>query len=63
MLMDTLLITWICIIIKILKTHRGKKVCDIADSIFSDRGIPIGATAFFYKPNNPLENGSNLASR
>lgn len=38
--------------------HRGKKMCDIADSIFKDRAIPIGCTAFFCKPNNPLENGS-----
>ncbi len=41
------------------RAHRGKKLCDIADSIFKARGIPIGATAFFYKPNNPLENGAN----
>ena len=41
------------------KAHTGKKLCDIADSIFKNRAIPIGATAFFCKPNNPLENGSN----
>ena len=40
------------------RVHRNKRLCDIADSIFSARAVPIGATAFFCKPNNPLENGS-----
>ena len=38
--------------------HRCKKMCDIADAIIGLRAIPIGCTAFFCKPNNPLENGS-----
>tara|TARA_R100001443_G_scaffold76644_1_gene84075 strand:+ start:707 stop:1450 length:744 start_codon:yes stop_codon:yes gene_type:complete len=40
------------------QAHRGKKMCDIADAIFGARAVPIGATAFFCKPNNPKENGS-----
>ena len=39
--------------------HRGKRMCDIADSLVGGmRAIPIGSTAFFCKPNNPLEKGS-----
>ncbi len=39
--------------------HRGKKMCDIADSIYDDRGIPVGSTLFYCKPNNEkLEHGS-----
>ena len=38
--------------------HRCKRMCDIADQIINLRAIPIGCTAFFCKPNNPLENGS-----
>ena len=41
------------------RVHRGKKLCDIADSLIGGaRAIPIGSTAFFCKPNNPLEHGS-----
>ena len=38
--------------------HRGKKMCDIGDSILGDRAIPIGSISFYCKPNNPLELGS-----
>ena len=42
----------------IKKIHRGKKLCDIGDSILNDRAIPIGSISFYCKPNNPLELGS-----
>lgn len=42
----------------IKNVHRCKRMCDIADAIIGLRAIPIGCTAFFCKPNNPLENGS-----
>lgn len=42
----------------IKQAHRGKKMCDIADSICNGRAIPLASTTFFCKPNNPKEYGS-----
>ena len=38
---------------------RYPVVLDIADSIYGDRGIPVGSTLFYCKPNNKkFEHGS-----
>ena len=38
--------------------HVSKRMCDITDSIFKARGIPVGSGSFFCKPNNSNELGT-----
>ncbi len=42
----------------IKRLHRGKRLCDIGDSVLGDRAIPIGSYLTYFKPKNPLELGS-----